>query len=157
MDLEAIGVNSALLVKTLGGILISVCQLLALLVIFIGISRALIIYLKSPFEKTPLSTAFQRSRLMMGYSFSLGLSFLIGATILKTMVSSQWEDIARLAVIIAVRTILNHLLLRAIQSSGEVTAQANSPTLAGLHSAELNSAEPNDRKTPQPERVGIST
>jgi uncharacterized membrane protein len=122
MTLEAIGVHSAVLVKTLGGILISICQLLALLVIFIGVSRALVIYLKSPFAKTPLAEAFQRSRLMMGYSFSLGLSFLIGATILKTMVSSQWEDIARLAVIITVRTVLNYLLLRAIKNSTEVQA-----------------------------------
>ena len=33
--------------------------------------------------------AFQKSRLMMGYAFSLGLSFLIGASILKTMILSQ--------------------------------------------------------------------
>lgn len=117
MDLESVGISTALLVKTLSGILISVCQLLALLVIFIGVNRALIIYLKSLFVKAPLSEAFQRSRLVMGYSFSLGLSFLIGATILKTMQSSQWEDIARLAVIIAVRTVLNYLLMNAIKSS----------------------------------------
>ncbi|NJK41973.1 MAG: DUF1622 domain-containing protein, partial [Acaryochloridaceae cyanobacterium SU_2_1] len=62
-------------------------------------------------------TAFQSSRLEMGYSFSLGLSFLVGATILKTMLSSQWLDIARLAIIIGVRTILNLLLERAISRS----------------------------------------
>lgn len=125
MDLETISGSAALLVRTLGGILISVCQLLAVLVIFIGIVRALVIYLKSPFVKAPLPQAFQKSRLMMGYSFSLGLSFLIGATILKTMVSSQWEDIARLAVIIAVRTILNHLLLQAINASNDVQAASS--------------------------------
>ena len=125
MDLETISGSAALLVRTLGGILISVCQLLAVLVIFIGIVRALVIYLKSPFVKAPLPQAFQKSRLMMGYSFSLGLSFLIGATILKTMVSSQWEDIARLAVIIAVRTILNHLLLQAINASSDVQAASS--------------------------------
>lgn len=53
----------------------------------------------------------------MGYYFSLGLSVLIGATILKTMVSSHLDDIARLAAIIAVRTVLNYLLLQAIDSS----------------------------------------
>lgn len=53
----------------------------------------------------------------MGYSFSLGLSFLIGSTILKTMISSRWDDIARLTAIIAVHTLLNYLLLQAIDSS----------------------------------------
>lgn len=53
----------------------------------------------------------------MGYSFSLGLSFLVGASILKTMLSSQWEDITRLVIIIAVRTALNLLLERAIRNS----------------------------------------
>jgi uncharacterized membrane protein len=53
----------------------------------------------------------------MGYSFSLALSFLIGATILKTMISSRWDDIARLAAIIAVRTVLNYLLLQAISKA----------------------------------------
>jgi uncharacterized membrane protein len=57
----------------------------------------------------------------MGYSFSLGLSFLIGATILKTMISSRWDDIARLAAIIAVRTLLNYLLLQAIDSSNNLS------------------------------------
>jgi len=50
---------------------------------------------------------------MMGYSFSLGLSFLIGASILRTMVSSEWNDIALLVVTICIRTTLNLLLERA--------------------------------------------
>lgn len=152
MTLEAIGVHSAILVKVLGGILISVCQLLALLVIFVGVSRALVIYLRSPFAKTPLAEAFQKSRLVMGYSFSLGLSFLIGATILKTMVSSQWEDIARLAVIITVRTVLNYLLLRAINTSSEVQAAASFN--GGEHHAEVTL----DRDAEAyPDEVGIPT
>ena len=47
--------------------------------------------------------------------FSLGLSFLIGASILKTMMSSQWDDFARLSAIIGVRTVLNLLLERSIR------------------------------------------
>jgi uncharacterized membrane protein len=156
MNLEAIGTETAELVRVLDGILISICQLLALLVIFIGVSRGLIIYLKSPFAKTPLSQAFQRSRLMMGYSFSLALSFLIGATILKTMVSSQWEAIARLAVIIAVRTVLNYLLLRAIDSSDDSTQQLPDPQ-AAAPSDESSQRSPSDRDAPQSERVGIPT
>ncbi|WP_416671999.1 DUF1622 domain-containing protein [Egbenema bharatensis] len=155
MNLQAIGIEAAELVRTLDGILISICQLLALLVIFIGVSRGLVIYLKSPFAKTPLSQAFQKSRLMMGYSFSLALSFLVGATILKTMVSSQWEAIARLAVIIAVRTVLNYLLLRAINSSDDSAGAASGSNTAPTNAPLQNLTS--DRDGPQSERVQVPT
>lgn len=114
MILETAAVNISTIVKALNGILIGICQILALFVIFVGIIRALIIFLRDLLFKPQSTEAFQQSRLAMGYSFSLGLSFLVGASILKTMNSSRWDDIARLAAIIGVRTVLNYLLLRAI-------------------------------------------
>lgn len=114
MSLNGIEAAIAEFVVSTNGILTGLCQLLALFVIAIGVARALIIFLKDALLKPQTMEAFQRSRLVMGYSFSLGLSFLIGATILKTMISSRWDDIARLAAIIAVRTALNYLLLEAI-------------------------------------------
>ncbi|WP_346293836.1 DUF1622 domain-containing protein [Sphaerothrix gracilis] len=122
MSLAGIGTEISALVQGLNVILTSLCQLLALFVIGIGIVRALVIFLKDTLLKPQTADAFQRSRLVMGYSFSLGLSFLIGATILKTMISSRWDDIARLAAIIAVRTALNYLLLRAIAPTAPATA-----------------------------------
>lgn len=104
----------AAVVTLLTEILTSICQLLALFVIAVGVCKALLIFLKDSLFKPHTPTAFQMSRLEMGYSFSLGLSYLVGATILKTMLSSQWLDIARLGIIIGVRTILNLLLERAI-------------------------------------------
>lgn len=120
MDLEAAGMVAAAIVKRLDVILISICQLLALFVIAVGVCRALFIYLQGLITKTPSATAFQRSRLAMGYAFSLGLSFLVGATILKTINSSRWEDIAQMAAIIAVRTAINYLLLQAISASSQI-------------------------------------
>lgn len=117
MALDSLSAEISALVIRLNGILTSLCQLLALFVIAIGVTRALLIFLKDALFRPQTPDAFQRSRLAMGYSFSLGLSFLIGATILKTMISSRWDDIARLAAIIAVRTLLNYLLLQAIDSS----------------------------------------
>ncbi|MEM8779530.1 MAG: DUF1622 domain-containing protein [Cyanobacteria bacterium P01_G01_bin.49] len=105
------------MVRIFNQILTSLCQLLALFVIFIGVMRALVIFLKDLLLKPQTTEAFERSRLAMGYSFSLGLSFLVGASILKTMISSRWDDIARLIVIIAVRTILNYLLSQTISPS----------------------------------------
>lgn len=120
MDIELLGMNLASLVRAFSGILISSCQLLAIFVISVGITRGLVIFLKSSLFQPQTPITFQRSRLAMGYSFSLGLSFLVGASILKTMLSSQWEDIARLVIIIAVRTTLNLLLERAIRSGQEI-------------------------------------
>jgi uncharacterized membrane protein len=115
MSIETLSQNLALTVRVLNSFLTSTCQLLALLVILIGVVRAMGIYLKEGVILGKTAEAFQHSRLTMGYAFSLGLSFLVGATILKTMISSQWDDIARLSVIIAVRTVLNLLLERAIR------------------------------------------
>ncbi len=119
----------ALMVGIGNELLTSLCQLLALFVIFVGIMRALFIFLKDLLFKPQTTEAFQRSRLAMGYSFSLGLSFLVGASILKTMISSRWDDLARLILIIAVRTILNYLLTQTISASDE----KESLSLANIH------------------------
>ncbi|PSP18208.1 MAG: hypothetical protein BRC58_04035 [Cyanobacteria bacterium QS_8_64_29] len=128
MDLSVIGSELAALVCQSNGILTSVCQLLALFVIALGVTRGLLIFLRGSLFGTNSPETFQRSRLAMGYSFSLGLSFLVGASILKTMISTQWSDIARLAAIIAVRTLLNYLLLQAINRSDVPEAQPTAST-----------------------------
>lgn len=130
MNLQGIETGMTTLVISGNIILTSLCQLLAILVIGLGVTRALIIFVKDALFKPHTMEAFQRSRLVMGYSFSLGLSFLIGATILKTMISSQWDDIARLVAIIAVRTVLNYLLLQAIAKATPEVAPVNSPVQA---------------------------
>lgn len=65
------------LVKTLNGWVVSLYQLLALFVLVTGIIKALIIYCKYVFTNSQSAIAFQASRLELGYSFSLGLSFLV--------------------------------------------------------------------------------
>lgn len=122
-SVNAFAEGLAVLVVLLNKILISLCQLLALFVIFVGITKGVFIFLKNSLLQPHTPIAFQRSRLEMGYAFSLGLSFLIGATILNTMFSKKLEDIARLILIIGLRTIINLLLERAInrtpQTAGE--------------------------------------
>ena len=117
MDLEFIGTDIDYSVRILTNISIDICQLLAIFVVAIGVIRGMIIFLKELLFKPQSPEAFQRSRLAMGYSFSLGLSCLVGASILKTIISSQWGDIARLAMIIAVRAALNYLLIQAIETA----------------------------------------
>jgi|GEM_PF-856874 len=129
MDLALNGISIFTIVKTLSLVMTSVCQLLAIFVIATGVTKALVIFLRDLLFKSQTPEAFERSRLAMGYAFSLGLSFLVGASILKTMLSSQWDDIARLAAIIAVRTVLNYLLFQAPSQRGAtpVASQATAP------------------------------
>ena len=121
MNLEILASHMSLLVMGLNKILIHLCQLLAIFVITIGVIRGIVIFLKDGLSRSQNPDTFQHSRLTMGYSFSLGLSFLIGATIMQTMISSRWDDIARLTTIIAIRTLLNYLLLKAINPPDETS------------------------------------
>jgi uncharacterized membrane protein len=107
------------IVSTLNDWVVSLCQLLALFVIVTGIVKALIIYSQHIFTSTSSAIAFQGSRLELGYGFSLGLSFLLGGSILKTTITPSWNELGQLAAIIALRTILNYLLLQAIDKSAE--------------------------------------
>ncbi|PSB10956.1 hypothetical protein C7B62_07455 [Pleurocapsa sp. CCALA 161] len=107
------------IVSTLNDWVVSLCQLLALFVIVIGIAKALIIYSKHIFTSYSSAIAFQGSRLELGYGFSLGLSFLLGGSILKTTITPSWNELGQLAAIIALRTILNYLLLQAIDKNAE--------------------------------------
>jgi uncharacterized membrane protein len=105
------------LLRTLNSWVVSLCQLLALFVILTGIIKAFFIYCKSIFSNSYSAVTFQSSRLELGYSFSLGLSFLVGGSILKTTIAPTWNDIGQLTAIIAIRTVLNYLLLQAINTN----------------------------------------
>ena len=105
------------MVNTLNSWVVDLCQLLALFAIATGIVKALIIYSKHIFTNFSSAIAFQGSRLELGYGFSLGLSFLVGASILKTTITPSWNDLGQLGAIIILRTILNYLLLQAIEKS----------------------------------------
>jgi len=102
------------LVSTLCGFTVHVFHLLAIVVLGIGIAKAMIIYVKDAVCGTDSASALRESRLELGHSFSLGLGFLIGGSILNTTIAPTWNDIGQLAAIIAIRTILNHFLLREI-------------------------------------------
>lgn len=87
-------------------------QLLAIVVIVIGMIKASWSFAKDSLFKKESRAALNETRLELGHSFSLGLGFLIGASILKTVVAPTWDDIGKLTAIIAIRTILNYFLTR---------------------------------------------
>ena len=65
------------ILHVLNAAVVSVCQLLAILVISIGLIKSLTIYVKDALFGTDSAIAIQESRLELGHSFSLGLGFLI--------------------------------------------------------------------------------
>lgn len=83
--------------------------------IFTGVVKGTYIYIKDAILKKAAASAIQESRNELGHAFSLGLGFLIGASILKTSLAPQWNDIGQLSAIIAIRTILTHFLLKDIK------------------------------------------
>lgn len=82
----------------------------------VGIAKSMYIYIKDAVFGARAAIAIQESRLELEHSFSLGLGFLIGGSILNTTIAPTWNDIGQLASIIAIRTILNYFLLRNINS-----------------------------------------
>lgn len=100
------------------------CQLLSLGVITWGILQALFVALRDVLRHRQIFVAFQHSRLILGYSFSLSLSFILGSSIIKTMLTNNWQDIAQLAVVIGIRTVVNLLLERAARLSASADSGA---------------------------------
>lgn len=88
---------------------------IAIIVIAVGMVKAFIIFVLDVFTKRKSRKAIKESRLEIGHAFSLGLAFLIGASILKTTIAPTWNDIGQLAAIIAIRTILNFFLMKDIR------------------------------------------
>jgi uncharacterized membrane protein len=117
--------------RMLNGIIVVICQFFAMVVLSVGILKALKIYLADVMTPGRSTDSVKKSRMELGHSFSLALGFLIGASILKTTIAPTWTDIGQLSAIVAIRTILNYFLLRDIavhsKSSQDNSASEQSP------------------------------
>ncbi len=102
------------------------CQILAMIVIVIGVGKAFLIFIKDIFTSKKSRAAIEESRLEIGHSFSLSLAFLIGASILETTAAPSWTEIGQLVSIIAIRILLNHFLLKGLKND-----QPQNPSDAG--------------------------
>ncbi|MBN1949237.1 MAG: DUF1622 domain-containing protein [Candidatus Cloacimonetes bacterium] len=92
-------------------------NLIAIVVLVTGIVKAFWTFIKDAFMGEDAIKAISESRLELGHSFSLGLGFLIGSSIIRTTIAPTWNDIGQLAAIIALRTIMNFFLMKDIQNS----------------------------------------
>lgn len=64
---------------------------------------------------------FTRLRIILTNYLSLALEFYIGADIISTTMSPDWNTIGELSAIIALRTIVNYFLIRENEMRGEDT------------------------------------
>ena len=104
------------IINRINDVIVNICHLLAMVVIFVGIIKSMIIYVKDIMFTKESYEALQESSMEIGHSFSLGLAFLIGASILRTIIAPTWTDIGMLASIIAIRTALNFFLIRDVEN-----------------------------------------
>lgn len=104
------------LVVLLSSYIVFASQILAMFVISVGMTKALLTFIKDALLGKESAKAIYESRMELGHSFSLGLGFLIGASILKTTIAPSWNDIGLLSSIIVIRTILNYFLTREISN-----------------------------------------
>jgi len=83
--------------------------------------------------------AFVRIRLSFGRFLVLGLEFQLAADILKTAVSPSFTELGQLAVVAAIRTVLNYVLTREIKDEqAQVDEQDRSASSASEPGRELD-------------------
>ena len=109
------GVKMEIIIKYFVSVVSIISQFIGICVVSIGMVKAFLIYFKRTIARKEAVETITRSRLELGHSFSLGLGFLIGASIIKTTVAPTWQDIGQLASIITIRTILNFFMTRDIE------------------------------------------
>lgn len=66
--------------------------------------------------ETPADELKDSARLQLAQSLALGLEFLLAADIMRTAVAPSWQEIGQVAAIAALRTALNFVIQREIDS-----------------------------------------
>ncbi|MDD5605465.1 MAG: DUF1622 domain-containing protein [Dehalococcoidales bacterium] len=69
------------------------------------------------FKKTSPSDYIREIRLLAGQHLLLGLEFLIGADIIRTIIEPGLEEIAILGAIVAIRTVISYFLTREMKAT----------------------------------------
>ena len=122
------------LLRTAAQAAATVVEAVGVLVVAVGIARAMVSYLGSAVRRSrPFPP--EDLRLDLGRSLALALEFLLGADILRTAVEPTWDEIARLVAIAAIRTALNFFLQRELEAEArEVERQAGAARTSGPRS-----------------------
>jgi uncharacterized membrane protein len=83
-------------------------------VIVLQVARSIVEYVRWFVNRR--SIRLSDIRLRLGQSLVMGLEFQVAADILKTGLSRAWDDILQLAALIALRTLLNYVLERELET-----------------------------------------
>ncbi|RPG58401.1 MAG: DUF1622 domain-containing protein [Flavobacteriaceae bacterium TMED81] len=89
-----------LIIETIGALLVCVGCILSIRIYLLGLFKSEI--------------NFSKVRLTLARYLMLALEFQLGADILGTAVSPNWDTIGKLAAIAVIRTLLNHFLSKEI-------------------------------------------
>lgn len=97
------------IIRNIAHFISSVIEVIAIIVISIGVLRLIITYIDTFFHhKQHHNNAMMRIK--FGSSLTLALELLLAADILATAVAPTWDDIGKLAAIATIRTGLNFFL-----------------------------------------------
>ena len=111
------GVNYNNLLSTVLQALVFLANLAGGIVVGIGVTRGLATYLGELLKRGGGEVPKEAIRLSLGRSLALALEFQLGADILGTALNPNLSDIATLAAIVVLRTVLNYFLSREIQEA----------------------------------------
>lgn len=101
-----------------------------------GLVRCGINFFRGEFKRKSLREGIAtviRGKNALGFYILLSLEILIAADIIDSIVKPTWEDILRLAVIVAIRTVISHFLNKEIAESNEQLEREEKAS-AGLRS-----------------------
>lgn len=110
-----------LFAETLEYLSLYVC-LLSIFVLAWGVVRCMISFFRSEFRRHSLDdglTSVIRGKNALGFYILLSLEILIAADIIDSIIKPTWEDIVRLACIVAIRTVMSHFLNKEIAEGDE--------------------------------------
>ncbi|MBA4142006.1 MAG: DUF1622 domain-containing protein [Nitrosospira sp.] len=106
------------IIKTSTSHLASGIEILAAIIILLAVIEATYRGLRLFFARPrPPEQKTIEVRLRLGRWLSLSLEFMLAADIISTIIAPSWEEIAKLAVIIVLRTSLNFFLEHEIRNS----------------------------------------
>lgn len=119
-------------VHDLINLLVRLVETAGALIIFVGSVWAFARFVRAGVRRHREVAEFGRIRLGMGRFLVLGLEFQLASDVLRTAVAPSFTEIGQLAAIAAIRTALNHVLVREIaQERAEIeqggTARAGGP------------------------------
>ncbi len=92
-------------------------EAMAVFFILVGIVQAVAIYVRGGLFRHRPHRALFTMRHELGHNLSLSLEFLIGADVMRTAISPNWQDIGQLAAIVGIRTLLNFFLHQELKES----------------------------------------